>query len=998
MKTELKSAKNRNEPVVVPPKSIPMPTETRPFPIAGIGASAGGLEALEQFLRHVPERSGIAFVVVQHLDPTHKGIMPELLQRATAMEVFQVRDRMRVKPDCVYVIPPNRDMSILHGVLHLFEPTAPRGLRLPIDFFLRSLAEDHKDRSIGVILSGMGSDGTMGLRAIKEKSGLTVVQEPASAKFDSMPRSAIDAGLADIVAPAEDLPGRIAAFLDYVPAIALGGKGKSALPGKELSALDGKEQSALEKVVILLRAKTGHDFTQYKKNTAYRRIERRMAIHQIDRIATYVRFLQENPQEVELLFKELLIGVTSFFRDPAEWGQLEETIPALLAARPAGGVIRAWSAGCSTGEEAYSLAIVFKEAMEKAKTKERYTLQIFATDLDRDAIDKARQGFYPPNIAADVSPERLRRYFIQEENGYRVGKEVREMVTFATQNVIMDPPFTKLDILVCRNLLIYLEPELQKKLLALFHYSLNPGGVMFLGSAETVGSFTDLFAPLHAKSRIFRRRESVLRPEPVAFPAMFSPALPGAQKELTMAKPAINLQTLADQLLLRDYSPPAVLVSDQGDIIYISGRTGKYLEPAAGKANWNIFAMARDGLRFELTSAFQKAVRQKVAINVKGCKVGEGGGTQAVDLTIRPIEEPEGLRGMMLVVFEDAAAPLAVKTPGRAAKSGPADDTRIGEVEQELRRCREELQATREGMQTSQEELKSMNEELQSTNEELQSTNEELTTSKEELQSMNEELQTVNAEQTAKVDELSRTNNDMKNLLNSTEIITVFLDNELRIRRFTTGANRLFKLIPGDVGRPLTDIAGDLLYPELPGDALEVLRTLVFSEKQIATADGRWYSVRIMPYRTLENRIDGVVMTFSDISTAKKQEEALRETGNMFHSLVQSASFIIICLSAQGRIMEFNPEAERVLGRKRDDVLGQNYFELFTPKAESGKAKSALKEILASSPARKFTTRLEAADGTLHSIQWSAGQMPGAGSLATGIVAIGQEVSGGRQG
>ena len=481
-------------------KDTPAKPESLLFPIVGIGASAGGLEALEQFLRHVPENSGMAFVIVQHLDPTHKGIMHELLQRITAMEVFQVSDRMRVKPNCVYVIPPNKDMSILHGVLHLFEPSAPRGLRLPIDFFLRSLAEDRQERSIGVILSGMGSDGTMGLRAIKEKMGVALVQEPASAKFDSMPKSAIAAGLADLIAPAEDLPGKIIDYLRHALVIT-----KTEIP------LEEKDHSALEKVLILLRAKTGHDFSMYKKNTLYRRIERRMSIHQIDRIASYVRYLQENSQEVELLFKELLIGVTSFFRDEAAWEQLrEEVIPALLkttrkagrcgpgrpAARPERKLIRwPWSSRRPSNRSS-PRRISPCISLPPTWTGKRST--------------KPAQGVYPANIAADVSPERLKRFFIKEENGYRIGKEIREMVTFATQNVIMDPPFTKLDILICRNLLIYLTPELQKKLLPLFHYSLNPGGVLFLGSAETISTFTDLFAPLDIKSRLFRRRESVL--------------------------------------------------------------------------------------------------------------------------------------------------------------------------------------------------------------------------------------------------------------------------------------------------------------------------------------------------------------------------------------------------------------------------------------------------------------------------------------------------------
>ena len=481
------------------------------FPIVGIGASAGGLEALEQFLSHVPAQSGMVFVIVQHLDPTHKGIMPELLQRATAIKVLQAKDRMKVEPGHAYVIPPNKDMSILHGVLHLFEPAAPRGLRLPIDFFFRSLAEDRKEKSVGVILSGMGSDGTMGLRAIKEKAGLSLVQEPASAKFDSMPKSAIDAGLADIVAPAEDLPEKIIGYLAHVVTMGSGGP------------IEPRVQSALEKITILLRDYSGNDFSLYKKNTIYRRIERRMGIHQIDRIASYVRFLQTNPQELGLLFKELLIGVTNFFRDPDEWKALKERVlPALLAPWKTGKPVKAWVVGCSTGEEAYSLAIVLKEAMEEANLGGKFPIQIFATDLDRDAIDKARQGAFPDSIAQDVSSDRLSRFFIKEEHGYRVGKEIRETVVFAEQNVIQDAPFTRLDILTCRNLLIYLGPEVQKKLLSLFHYSLNPGGILFLGNAETIGVSTDLFSAFESKSRLYRRLDSSLRAEPMEFPVSFA--------------------------------------------------------------------------------------------------------------------------------------------------------------------------------------------------------------------------------------------------------------------------------------------------------------------------------------------------------------------------------------------------------------------------------------------------------------------------------------------
>jgi two-component system CheB/CheR fusion protein len=837
------------------------------FPIVGIGASAGGLEALEQFLGHVPKLSGMAFVIVQHLDPTHKGIMPELLQRATGMRVIQVRDRTAVRPDCVYVIPPNRDMSILHGVLHLLQPAAPRGLRLPIDFFFRSLAQDQQEHSVGIILSGMGSDGTLGVRAIKERAGLVLVQEPASAKFDSMPRSVIDAGLADIVVPVDELPGKILAYLQRTPLIA-----------RTESGPEEKTQSALEKAIILLRAHTGNDFSFYKRNTLYRRIERRMGIHQITKMAGYVRYLQENSQELDLLFKELLIGVTNFFRDPAAWDQLrDQAIPALLANRAPDQALRAWVPGCSTGEEAYSLAIVLKEAIEAIKPKVKFMVQIFATDLDKDAIEQARQGVFPANISADVSDARLKRFFTAEERGYRVRKEIRELVIFAPQNLIMDPPFTKLDILSCRNLLIYLTPEVQKKLIPLFHYSLLPGGILFQGSAETIGEGTALFAPLSGKSRLFRRTESVLRLDRIAFPAGFS-AGPAASAEApaTMTKPPASLQALADQLVLQSYAPPAVLTNEEGDIFYVSGRTGKYLEPAAGKANWNLFAMARDGLRYELAGAFKAALRKKGSVALPGLTVGTNGGTQHVNVTIRRIDESGPLHGLVMIVFTDVAAPVVDPATGRAPKPH-ARSPRVAELEQELLRVRGESRATHEEMQTSQEELRSANEELQSTNEELQSTNEELTTSKEEMQSMNEELQTVNGELQAKVDQLSQASNDMKNLLDSTDIATLFLDKDLNVRRFTPQATKIIKLIATDAGRPITDLASELRYPDLAGDAREVLRKLTAVEKPIGARDGRWFTVRIMPYRTIDDRIDGVVITFANITVSKTLEGKLRD-------------------------------------------------------------------------------------------------------------------------
>ena len=845
------------------------------FAVVGIGSSAGGLEALEQFFGGVPPASGLAFVVVQHLDPTRNSMLVELLQRTTSMPVAEITDHVAVRPDHVYVIPPNRDLSILHGVLHLIEPAAPRGLRLPIDFFLRSLAADRREHGVGVILSGMGSDGTLGLRAIKEEAGAAFVQSPESAKFEGMPRSSINAGLADVTAPAEELAQEIIAYLKHVP---------QWVTRPEVDS-GASRSSGLDKVLLLLRAQTGHDFSLYKKSTLVRRIERRIGLHHLAGINDYVRYLRDNPQEAGFLFKELLIGVTSFFRDPAVWEQLkDDVIPALLAARPGGGTLRAWVTACSTGEEAYTLAIVFREAVEQMHPNAHWSLQVFATDLDRDAIDKARTGAYPANIAADVTDARLRRFFVDDERGYRVGKDIREMVIFAPHDLVRDPPFTRLDLLTCRNLLIYLEADLQSKLMPLFHYSLNRGGVLVLGSAETVGTATDLFAGLPGKCRIYRRNETALPPGLAEFPAGIARRRLGErQAVITASTPSAekpNLQALTDALVLRRFSPAAVLATAHGDVIYTSAKTGKYLEPATGKANLNLFAMAREGLAGPLTSAFVRAVHEQ-CVELKGLRVSGNGGPQTVDVTVQPLTEPAALRGMVLVVFADRAEPPA--TPA-------ADDARLGHADDmsalalELRQSRDELQATREQMQTSQEELESTNEELQSTNEELQSTNEELTTSKEEMQSMNEELQTVNHDLNAKLGELTLASDDMANLLNSTDIATLFLDEDLEVRRFTTRATSVFNLIPGDAGRPITDLASALDYPALADDAREVLRSLVVREVEVAANDGRWFRVRTMPYRTQDSRILGVVITFTDISAAKAMEATLREAQAVLES------------------------------------------------------------------------------------------------------------------
>jgi two-component system, chemotaxis family, CheB/CheR fusion protein len=852
-----------------------VPDATR-FPIVGIGASAGGLEALEVFFQHTPADCGLAFVVIQHLDPTYEDMLPELLQRQTEMPVIRVEDGMRVRPNQVHVIPPNRDLSIVCGVLHLIEQ-AP-GLRLPIDFFFRSLADAMRDASVGVILSGMGTDGTIGVRAIKEQCGVVFVQDPASAKFDSMIQSVIRAGLADGVAPIEELPGRI---LDYVRQASSQGRGDPN---------GGKgEATGLEKVLVLLHRQTGHDFSAYKRSTIARRIERRLTLHQFTHYDGYICYLRENPHELELLLRELLIGVTSFFRDDEVWNNLRETVlPELIRQRPEGGELRAWVAGCSTGEEAYSLAMIFLEVVAAVKPEHPVTLQIFATDLDLDAISRARHGLYPQGIANDVPADLLEQFFTREESGFRVVRQVRDMVVFAQQNIASDAPFTKLDLLSCRNLLIYLVVELQRKLLPLFHYCLNPGGFLLLGNAETIGPATDLFVPLAGKARIFRRLDAASAPGRMYFPVAFS-QLPsrGTAGEMALAgapPPGPDLQSLANEFLLHHCTPAAVLASAEGDILYIHGKTGSYLEPAAGKVNWNLFVMAREELNHAVFEAFQRALRKKDVVVIKGIRVTTRSAARTVDLAVHPIKEPPALAGMVMVVFSDSTFILPTETRSKHRGESPPGE-RLLDMTRSLRHTREELQILREEMQTTGEELKSSNEELQSANEELQSMNEELTTSKEEMQAMNEELQVVNQDLTLKLQDLSRTNNDMKNLLSGTDIATLFLDNTLNVRWFAPQTAEIIHLIATDIGRPVTDLVSHLDYPGLAEDTRQVLRTLTPLKREVPARDGRWYAVRVIPYRTRESMIDGLVITFLDISETRKIADELQACQELLQTL-----------------------------------------------------------------------------------------------------------------
>jgi two-component system CheB/CheR fusion protein len=850
------------------------------------------------------------------------------------MEVFEVADGMAVRPNCAYIIPPNRDMALLNGTLQLMEPTEARGHRLPIDFFFRSLAQDQHERAIGIVLSGTGSDGTQGVRAIKIEGGMAMAQNPKSTEYDGMPSNVIATGLVDYVLPAAEMPAQVIAYVAHA-------FGKTSLP---VSSAAPKGEDALKKIFLLLRAQTSHDFSQYKRSTIARRVERRMAVHQIERLEDYVRYLQQTPADVEALFRDLLIGVTSFFRDPEAFGALQaRAIPQLFAGKPAGALIRVWVPGCSTGEEAYSLAILLQERMEQLK--QSFRLQVFATDIDRRAIECARAGLYPASIADDISPERLARFFSPESDGsaYRILKGIRDKVIFSEQDVIRDPPFSKLDLISCRNLLIYLGGDLQKKLIPLFHYALNPGGMFFLGTSETVGESVDLFATMDRKSKLYQRREDVAG-------ARRTRILPLLPEEGTVARPSgkplgdgkLPVRELTERALLQHCAPPATLVNERGDILYLHGRTGKYLEPAPGEAGMNILKMAREGLRPDLTTALHKAVALKSTVRHPGLRIKTNGDFTMVDLTVQPVPagpDSEVTARLFLLIFEDAPA----ADPEHSGKAAPLDaveeggesatdvDARIATLKQELRAKEEYLQTTNEELATSNEELKSSNEEMQSVNQELQSTNEELETSKEELQSVNEELATVNTELQNKVADLSRSNNDMNNLLAGTGIGTIFVDHQLRIQRFTPAVIQVINLILTDVGRPVGHIVSNLVgYDRLVADVREVLGSLVPKEFEVQTQTGAWYLLRIRPYRTLENVIEGAVITFTEITELKKARAALRESEVLLRLavVVRDAHDAITVQDLEGRILAWNPGAERMYGWSEAEALAMNICDL----------------------------------------------------------------------
>jgi two-component system, chemotaxis family, CheB/CheR fusion protein len=913
------------------PRESPDPTgdghEPRPFPVVGIGGSAGGLEAMSELLRWLPTNTGMAFVLVAHLDPTHKSLLSEILARATSMPVTEAADEPRVEPNHAYVIPPGKNMVLQNGVLRLL-PREARIIPRPVDIFFRSLAEDLRHLSIGVVLSGTGLDGSAGLETIKAEGGITFAQDK-TALYEGMPRGAIALGCVDFVLPPAGIAKEIARI----------GQHPYVAPVPTLPAGPAIETD-LERILGALRDGTGVDFSDYKGRTLNRRIGRRMVLHKMDGLKDYADLLLKDPREVEALFQDVLIGVTSFFRNSEAFEAVRTMVlPELAKGRSRFEAIRIWVVGCSTGEEAYSLAIEWKDFAEAQGID--LPVQIFATDLNQAVLDRARAGFYTGNILQDVSPERVRRYFVEADGGYRIHKPIRDMCVFARHNVLADPPFSNMDLVSCRNLLIYLEPDLQQRVIPILHYALKPKGFLMLGSSETVGSYRDLFDVHHPKHKIYSRKPGPSRPD-LAFPhPVRMPAATGAERKIERTREGresfLEPQREADRLLLLRYAPAGVLVNPDFIILQFRGETSPYLAPAAGRATLSVLKMAREGLLLRLRSALNAARRKDSPVREEGLYVKSESGIRAVNLEVVPIKGSTSKDRSYLILFEEArrAAGTAAARDAQAAAAqtdGDEDEKerQITHLAQELAATREYLQSVIEQQEASNEELQSSNEEVQSINEELQSINEELETSKEEIQSSNEELTTLNEELHQRNTELNRANDDLSNLLASVQTPIIFVGQDLRIRRFTPAAEKVLNLIATDLGRPIGDIRPNVSIPDLEPLLAEVIDTVSPRELEVQDKKGRWYSLRVRPYKTLDNKIEGAVLMLVDIDALKRGEETLRQQADLLDQTYEP----ILVWRFDGEIVYWNRGAEAVYGFTREQAVGRDRHELLSPATE----------------------------------------------------------------
>ncbi len=896
------------------------PSRESGAPIVGIGCSAGGLDALLRMMPLVPPDCGLAFVVVQNLDPQAKSALPELLGRACRLPVRPIRHGAAAEANVVYVIPPGATLTIRRRVLQLSRTQPPHRVRATVDGFLTALAEDLGELAAGVILSGAGSDGTIGLRAIKEHGGLTLAQ--AGAEYDGMMRSAVATGLVDHVLPLDAIPAKLIEYFRHLAVM----REKQGPDGERSESAD-----ALLQIHALLRARTGHDFREYKDRTVVRRIQRRMQVLQIEEVDAFIGRLRREPRELDLLFQDLLIGVTSFFRDPAAFDALErDVIPRLFDGKEPDDTVRVWVPGCATGEEAYSIAILLREFASKMPSPPR--LQVFASDIDEHALQTARAGRYPEAIAKDVPAARLERHFVREDGTYRIVGDIREMVLFSQHSLLRDPPFSRLDLLSCRNLMIYLTPELQSRVIPLFHYALRSRGFLLLGSSENVTRHGRLFTMVDKANRIYQRRTPLERRLP-EFPlsatdtARLRPGQP--------ARPAgtdFNVRAVAERRLLEHYAPAHVVITQDGEVLHASARTGKFLELPAGAPDSSIFSLARRGLRLELRAALHRAATSGEAVTQSNLRIGTNGGQQAIDLHVQPLRQDGAPEGLYLVVFRELGPVRQTAEDAAAESADGVENINLRQLEAELRATRDRLQATSEELESSNEELKSSNEELSSMNEELQSANEELETSREELQSINEELQTVNAELNARVEELSRANSDMINLLESTQIATLFLDRGMSVKNFTPAAKDLFRLVESDTGRPISHVRARFEPESIQQDAERVLRTLTTIEREVRGSDAdATYIMRMLPYRTVDNVISGVVLTFTDVTRISAAERRIDELAHDLRNQVESLQTLLdlvpvgifilesrdaelVRVNRRGAQMAGEPEEQRGLG------------------------------------------------------------------------------------
>jgi two-component system CheB/CheR fusion protein len=898
-----------------PVSSGSMPDSLRQdFFVVGIGASAGGIQALRQFFSHVAPNGGMAFVVILHLSPQYESNLPALIQNQTSLAVTQVREAVKVEPDHVYVIPPSKYLVMLDGMIRLTEPERPRGTHTSIDLFFRTLADAYGKDSVAILLSGTGADGTLGLGRIKEEGGFVIAQDPAEAEYGDMPRSAIDSGLVDIVLPVEDMPAKLFSLRE--------GARRLQIPLEPEQVQQNElEGGALHDLLMLLRLRTGNDFSQYKRPTLLRRIGRRLQVHEIADIPAYLTFVREHAEELNALFKDLLITVTNFFRDHESFDYLkQEIVPRLFIGKGPHDQVRVWSAGCATGEEAYSLAMLLAEHASHLADPPK--IQIFATDIDERALAEARECRYPATIALDVSPERLRQFFIREGDQYRIKKELRELVLFAPHNVLRDPPFSRIDLISCRNLLIYLNCEMQERILAIFHFALSSDGFLFLGTSESAEITPALYATLDKKHRVYSRRAVTNRIPPSA------ELLPGrwhARPVVTIGSAEGNLHPAGQlhQDVVEQVAPPSILINAEYDIIHIGARASRYLRISGGEPSRNLLKLVHPQLRLDLRAALleSKSRPESDSAQARNIKLSLDGQTRWVSLSVRPVRQaPEQARGCFLVIFEDSGA--APKEAERSARE--ADVEVVQQLERELQHTKDQLRITVEQYETSTEELRASNEELQAINEELRSATEELETSKEELQSVNEELTTVNQEYREKIEEVGRANSDLQNLMASTDIGTIFLDRGLRIKRYTSRAEELFNITPADIGRPLEHFTNKLDYGGLTEDAEQVLRTLQTTEREVHSANDRWYLARLAPYRTIEDRIDGVVLTFVDITNRREIEQELRESDrNKDHFLAMLAHELRNPLGAMFSSLELLRNAET-----RNNAVGDRAREM----------------------------------------------------------------------